>query len=68
MDRDKRWEENCLRFISKWSRNTFKEAVATVEESYSNNVTDEFIDPITIIDSNDKPMATIEEGDVVIFL
>jgi 2,3-bisphosphoglycerate-independent phosphoglycerate mutase len=39
----------------------------TVEESYANNVTDEFIDPITIIDSNDKPMATIEEGDVVIF-
>jgi 2,3-bisphosphoglycerate-independent phosphoglycerate mutase len=30
-------------------------------------MTDEFIDPITIIDSNDKPMATIEEGDVVIF-
>jgi 2,3-bisphosphoglycerate-independent phosphoglycerate mutase len=60
-------KENCLRFISKWSRNTFKEAVATVEESYSNNVTDEFIDPITIIDSNDKPMATIEEDDVVIF-
>jgi 2,3-bisphosphoglycerate-independent phosphoglycerate mutase len=38
-----------------------------MEESYANNVTDEFIDPITIIDSNDKPMATIEEGDVVIF-
>jgi 2,3-bisphosphoglycerate-independent phosphoglycerate mutase len=37
-----------------------------MEESYANNVTDEFIDPITIIDSND-PMATIEEGDVVIF-
>jgi hypothetical protein len=31
-------------------------------------MTDEFIDPITIIDSNDKPMATIEEGDVVISL
>jgi 2,3-bisphosphoglycerate-independent phosphoglycerate mutase len=42
-------------------------AVATMERSYANNVTDEFIDPITIIDSNDKPMATIEEGDVVIF-
>jgi hypothetical protein len=26
-----------------------------MEESYANNVTDEFIDPITIIDSNDKP-------------
>jgi 2,3-bisphosphoglycerate-independent phosphoglycerate mutase len=38
-----------------------------MEESYENNVTDEFIDPIVIIDSNDKPMATIEEGDVVIF-
>jgi 2,3-bisphosphoglycerate-independent phosphoglycerate mutase len=44
-----------------------RNAVATVEESYANNVTDEFIDPITIIDSNDKPMATIEEGDVVTF-
>jgi 2,3-bisphosphoglycerate-independent phosphoglycerate mutase len=38
-----------------------------MEESYANNVTDEFIDPITIIDSNDKPMATIEEGDVIFF-
>jgi 2,3-bisphosphoglycerate-independent phosphoglycerate mutase len=38
-----------------------------MERSYANNVTDEFIDPITIIDSNDKPMATIEEGDVVFF-
>jgi hypothetical protein len=25
-----------------------------MEESYANNVTDEFIDPITIIDSNDQ--------------
>jgi 2,3-bisphosphoglycerate-independent phosphoglycerate mutase len=38
-----------------------RNAVATMEESYANNVTDEFIDPITIIDSNDKPMATIEK-------
>jgi hypothetical protein len=30
-------------------------AVASIEESYANNVTDEFIDPIVMIDSNDKP-------------
>jgi 2,3-bisphosphoglycerate-independent phosphoglycerate mutase len=41
-----------------------RNAVATMEESYA--MTDEFIDPITIIDSNET-MATIEEGDVVIF-
>jgi 2,3-bisphosphoglycerate-independent phosphoglycerate mutase len=40
-------------------------AVATIEESYENNVTDEFIDPITIIDSNDKPWPQSKKDDVV---
>jgi 2,3-bisphosphoglycerate-independent phosphoglycerate mutase len=30
-------------------------AVASIEESYENNVTDEFIHPIVMTDSNDKP-------------
>jgi 2,3-bisphosphoglycerate-independent phosphoglycerate mutase len=32
-------------------------AVASIEESYENNVTDEFIHPIVMTDSNDKPLA-----------
>jgi 2,3-bisphosphoglycerate-independent phosphoglycerate mutase len=34
-----------------------RNAVATMEESYANNVTDEFIDPITIMIQMTKPMA-----------
>jgi 2,3-bisphosphoglycerate-independent phosphoglycerate mutase len=69
MDRDKRWERIKLAYdlLVNGQGTHSRNAVATMEESYANNVTDEFIDPITIIDSNDKPMATIEEGDVVIF-
>jgi 2,3-bisphosphoglycerate-independent phosphoglycerate mutase len=41
-------------------------AVASIEESYANNVTDEFIHPYVMTDA-DKPLATIEDDDVVIF-
>jgi 2,3-bisphosphoglycerate-independent phosphoglycerate mutase len=44
-----------------------KNAVKSIEESYENNVTDEFINPIIVVDENDNPLATIKENDVVIF-
>ena len=40
--------------------------VQAMEESYAEGVTDEFIKPIVHVE-NGKPVATIEEGDVVIF-
>jgi 2,3-bisphosphoglycerate-independent phosphoglycerate mutase len=57
MDRDKRWERIKLAYdlLVNGQGTHSRNAVATMEESYANNVTDEFIDPITIIDSNDKP-------------
>jgi 2,3-bisphosphoglycerate-independent phosphoglycerate mutase len=69
MDRDKRWERVKIAYdllvngIGTFSHN----AVASIEESYQNNVTDEFIHPIVITDINDEPLAKIEENDVVIF-
>ena len=42
-------------------------AVLSITDSYIKEVTDEFIDPIIMVDENNKPVATIEEGDVVIF-
>jgi 2,3-bisphosphoglycerate-independent phosphoglycerate mutase len=69
MDRDKRWERVKLAYDlvvngqGKHSRN----AVSTIEESYASDVTDEFIHPVIMVDDNDKPLATIEEDDVVIF-
>jgi 2,3-bisphosphoglycerate-independent phosphoglycerate mutase len=56
MDRDKRWERIKLAYdlLVNGQGTHSRNAVATMEESYANNVTDEFIDPITIIDSNDN--------------
>ncbi|HUH25724.1 MAG TPA: 2,3-bisphosphoglycerate-independent phosphoglycerate mutase [Flavobacterium sp.] len=69
MDRDKRWErvkkayDLLVKGIGKPSQN----AVLSITDSYANNVTDEFIEPITMVDENHKPLATIKEGDVVVF-
>jgi 2,3-bisphosphoglycerate-independent phosphoglycerate mutase len=69
MDRDKRWERvkktyDLLRFgKGKPSKN----AVKSIEESYAQGITDEFIEPITMTNLEGKPIATIESDDVVIF-
>src|SRR5690606_2489570 len=69
MDRDKRWERvkktyDLLRFgIGKPSH----DAIKSIEESYAAGITDEFIEPIVMMDSQNKPIATIEKDDVVIF-
>lgn len=69
MDRDKRWERVKLAYdlVVNGAGTHSKDAVATIDESYANDVTDEFIHPIVMVDDNDKPLATIQEDDVVIF-
>jgi 2,3-bisphosphoglycerate-independent phosphoglycerate mutase len=37
----------------------------TIEQSYQNQITDEFIDPIVMVDAVDQPV--VQEDDVVIF-
>lgn len=69
MDRDKRWERVKIAYdlvvngTGKHSTN----AIESIAESYSNSITDEFIQPITLVDSTNKPLATIQGDDVVIF-
>jgi 2,3-bisphosphoglycerate-independent phosphoglycerate mutase len=69
MDRDKRWERVKLAYdlLINGKGTPSKNAVATIENSYNENITDEFINPIVIVDDNEKPIATIEDEDVVIF-
>jgi len=68
MDRDKRWERIKLGYdlmvkgIGKPSRDILK----SIQESYDEGITDEFIKPIVMVDENNKPLATIKPGDVVI--
>ncbi|GAA4049941.1 2,3-bisphosphoglycerate-independent phosphoglycerate mutase [Flavobacterium chungnamense] len=69
MDRDKRWERVKLAYdlLVNGTGKHSTDAVLSVLESYKNNITDEFIDPIVMVDSDDKPIATIQNDDVVIF-
>lgn len=69
MDRDKRWERVKLAYdlIVNGTGTPSKNAVASILDSYSKDVTDEFIAPIVMVDEQEKPLATIVEGDVVIF-
>lgn len=69
MDRDQRWERVKLSYdalvngVGEKSHN----AVTSVQNSYDHNITDEFIKPIVMVDDNEKPIATIQEDDVIIF-
>lgn len=69
MDRDKRWERvaKAYHLLVNGLGNKSTNIVQTVEASYANNVTDEFIEPIVMVDAQEQPVATIQEGDVVIF-
>ncbi len=69
MDRDKRWERVKIAYdlLVNGKGTHSKDAVLSILDSYHNNVTDEFIQPILMVDNNDEPLATIKENDVIIF-
>lgn len=68
MDRDNRWERVKLAYelLTKGRGEHTTDLIATLQQSYEDNVTDEFVKPIVVTDDNDQPLAVIEEGDVVI--
>ncbi len=69
MDRDKRWERVKLAYdllVNSIGKHTIN-AVESIQQSYDQNITDEFIEPLVLVDENNKPLAKIEEDDVVIF-
>lgn len=68
MDRDKRWERVKLAYdlLVNGTGEKSTDLVAAVEKSYEAGVTDEFIKPIVAVDANQNPLATIEDGDIVI--
>jgi len=69
MDRDKRWERVKLSYdllVNGTGKKT-KNASQAIQESYDDGITDEFINPIVMIDKNEVPIATIQNEDVIIF-
>ena len=68
MDRDKRWERVKIAYdmLLHGKGEKHKDATSAIQASYSENITDEFIMPKVIVDSNNNPIALVSEGDVVI--
>src|SRR5688572_14435499 len=68
MDRDKRWERVKLAYdvLVKGAGERTASPLESVQKSYDNNVTDEFIKPIVLVDGNQQPVGVIKEGDVVL--
>lgn len=68
MDRDKRWERVKVAYdaMVNGAGVITQDPIASIEKSYGSGVTDEFIKPIIVTDDSNQPLATIQEGDVVI--
>jgi 2,3-bisphosphoglycerate-independent phosphoglycerate mutase len=69
MDRDKRWDRIERAFGAMVLGNGAKsdDPVAAVKRSYEHGITDEFIEPVTIVDANKKPVGLIRDDDACIF-
>ena len=68
MDRDNRWERIKLAYDAMvlGEGEKSKNLLNSIKKSYANNVTDEFIRPIIQVGADNKPLATIAEGDMVL--
>lgn len=69
MDRDKRWERVKLAYdlVVNGLGTKTQNAVESINKSYADNITDEFLAPLVITNSNNHPISTIKDDDVVIF-
>ena len=68
MDRDKRWERIKLAYdtVADGVGEKATDAIEAIENSYSKNITDEFIKPTVILAEDQQPLAKIKDGDVAI--
>jgi len=69
MDRDKRWErtQRAYDLLVKGQGEPALDPIATLKKSYDKGVTDEFVEPIVVQRDDGQPLATIGDGDGVIF-
>jgi 2,3-bisphosphoglycerate-independent phosphoglycerate mutase len=68
MDRDNRWERVKLAYdlLVRGEGKPSTDIISSIQESYNENVTDEFIRPIVAVNEKGEALAPIKEGDVVI--
>jgi 2,3-bisphosphoglycerate-independent phosphoglycerate mutase len=68
MDRDNRWErvKEAYDLMVHGIGQATTNPIQSLQDSYLAGVTDEFVKPIVKVDTGGKPVAVIEEGDVVL--
>jgi 2,3-bisphosphoglycerate-independent phosphoglycerate mutase len=69
MDRDRRWERIKLAYdlLVHGKGYHTKDMIESIQASYDENITDEFIDPLVLIDDQDTPVGLMKDDDTVIF-
>jgi 2,3-bisphosphoglycerate-independent phosphoglycerate mutase len=68
MDRDTRWERIKVGYDLLIHANGEKstDVLQSMQKSYDDGITDEFIKPIVVVDEKEQPIGIVEEGDVFI--
>lgn len=68
MDRDKRWERIEQAFAAMVLGNglTAVDPVAAIRASYERGITDEFVEPVTIVDEHQQPIGLIRDDDSLV--
>jgi len=69
MDRDKHWDriERAYKLLVNGEGERTTDPLSAIRKSYEHDITDEFIEPIVVTRASGEPVATIQDGDAVIF-
>jgi 2,3-bisphosphoglycerate-independent phosphoglycerate mutase len=69
MDRDKRWErtERAYDLLVSGKGTRVNDPLVELRRSYEAGITDEFVEPMVMIGPNEEPVASLQDGDAVIF-
>jgi len=69
MDRDKRWDRIDRAYKAMVTGEGIKatDPVQALKQSYEHGITDEFLEPVTIVDQANEPVGPIHEDDSIIF-
>ena len=69
MDRDKRWDrvERAFNAMVRGLGEKATDPIDAIRKSYEKGVTDEFIEPFTIVDERNEPVGLIRDDDACVF-
>ncbi len=69
MDRDTRWDrvQRAFDLYTRAEGTAFNTAQTAISQSYENGKTDEFVEPVCLMDKTAYPSGMVDDGDAVVF-